>query len=722
MKFVESKVISLSTLYLTLIIVTLFFSCKEKDANTIGSNEAIISNENTFEFTNELIKETSPYLLEHAHNPVNWKPWGDSAFEQAKTNNKLIVLSIGYSSCHWCHVMEQESFEDKRIAQLMNENFVNIKVDREERPDIDIVYQTALELVSGSGGWPLNVIALPDGKPVYLGTYHDKNSWQSVLKKFSFEYKNNPENLEEYALMLTKGIQNVNENSLGSTIKSVNKRLLDASVIELSEIWDNEWGGNLGNQKFVMPSELNFLIDYMVITNDSRVKKHVKKTLDKIQLGGIHDQIGGGFFRYSTDANWTVPHFEKMLYDNAQILSLYSKAYRVFKNPAYKNVIQKTLNFLSTEMKDDHGGYISAIDADIEGEEGKYYLWKIDELKNLLNDDFELFSKFYTIDNNGRKSEQKYLPTRNRSLKEFAKNNSLSTAKLQMKISNWNHLLSEARKNRMTPKKDDKIITSWNALLVQGFVDAYLALGNKEDLEKAKNTFSFLIKTCYKDHTLAHTFKEKSKLTDVFLEDYAFMIQSALSLYKVTFDTYYLNIAQELSQNVLVNYNLEKSGLFKYSTSNELISKIIRTDDGVMPSANAIMAKNLLELGHINYDTSLLEKSSTMASLVGSKFLQSPQNFGNWGVLYLNDLYPYFEVVVVGDNAKPLVNKLNSYYMPNMMLLGSSEKSDLPLLTNRYVEGETYIYLCQDNTCKMPFQTIDNVLTQFRDLGYFGIE
>jgi len=722
MKFVESKVISLPTLYLTLIIVTLFFSCKEKDANAIGSNEAIISNENTFEFTNELIKETSPYLLEHAHNPVNWKPWGDSAFEQAKTNNKLIVLSIGYSSCHWCHVMEQESFEDKRIAQLMNENFVNIKVDREERPDIDIVYQTALELVSGLGGWPLNVIALPDGKPVYLGTYHDKNSWQSVLKKFSFEYKNNPENLKEYALMLTKGIQNVNENSLGSTIKSVNKPLLDASVIELSEIWDNEWGGNLGNQKFVMPSELNFLIDYMVITNDSRVKQHVKKTLDKIQLGGIHDQIGGGFFRYSTDANWTIPHFEKMLYDNAQILSLYSKAYRVFKDPAYKNVIQKTLNFLSTEMKDDHGGYISAIDADIEGEEGKYYLWRIDELMNLLNEDFELFSKFYTIDNNGHKSEQKYLPTRSRSLKEFAKNNSLSTAKLQMKISNWNHLLGEARKNRVTPKKDDKIITSWNALLVQGFVDAYLALGNKEDLEKAKSTFSFLIKTCYKDHTLAHTFKEKSKLTDVFLEDYAFMIQSALSLYKVTFETYYLNIAQELSQKVLVNYDSEQSGLFKYSTSNELISRIIRTDDGVMPSANAIMAKNLLELGHINYDTSLLEKSNTMASLVGSKFLQSPQNFGNWGVLYLNDLYPYFEVVVVGDNAKHLVNKLNSSYMPNMLLIGSNEKSDLPLLTNRYVKGETYIYICQNNTCKMPFQTIDKVLTQFKDLGYFGIK
>lgn len=702
-----------------LVICSLLFSCKDNPKQTIKLPDLESSKTKQFDYTNELVNETSPYLLQHAHNPVNWKPWSEKAFELAKEKNKLIVLSIGYSSCHWCHVMEEESFEDEQVAKLMNDNFVSIKVDREERPDVDIIYQTALELVQGSGGWPLNVIMLPNGKPVYLGTYHDKTSWQSILTKFSSEYTANPKQLESYAELLTKGVQEVYSNIASNQNESINKDLINSSIIKVSKKWDKEWGGNLGQQKFIMPSELNFLLDYSVITNDSEVSKHVKKTLDNIQFGGINDHIGGGFFRYSTDSQWKFPHFEKMLYDNAQILSLYAKAYSVYKDPVYKEVIQSTIEFLETEMKNEEGGYYSAIDADVNGEEGLYYNWTKDELKSVLGADFTLFAKFYTINDKTLK-EGKYLPLNTMSVEEFANSNNISIATLKDKISEWKNSLLKARKTRLAPIKDDKIITSWNALLVKGYVDAYMALGDQKNLQKAKRAFDYLLKNNYRDENLVHSFKKGSKVKEVFLEDYAFMIQSALSLYKVTFDLNYLNIANELNQKVLTNYS-DSSGLFTFSPTNKLITKIIRTDDGVLPSANSIMAKNLLELGHINYDTSFLKKSKEMVALVSGKFKEYPQNFGNWGVLLLNNTYPYFEVVVTGSNASSLINQLNRYNIPNMLLIGATEESKMPLLKNRYVENETYIYVCQNNTCKMPVQNPKKVLLQFSKLGYFGL-
>lgn len=666
------------------------------------------------------MNETSPYLLQHAHNPVNWKPWSKKALELAKEKNQLIVLSTGYSSCHWCHVMEEESIEDEQVAKLMNENFVSIKVDKEERPDVDIIYQTALELVQGSGGWPLNAIMLLNGKPVYLGTYHDKTSWQSVLAKFSSEYSANPKQLEAYAELFTKGVQEVYSNTTNNQNESINKDLIKSSVIKFSKQWDKEWGGNLGKQKFIMPSELNFLLEYSIIKNNSEVSKHVKNTLDHIQQGGIHDQVGGGFFRYSTDSNWKFPHFEKMLYDNAQILSLYAKAYSVYKDSAYKQMILSTLKFLETAMKNEEGGYFSAIDADVNGKEGHFYNWTKDELKTVLGADFTLFSKFYAI-NKETVKDGKFLPSNIMSVEEFANTNSISIAALQDKISKWKSSLLKARRNRLEPKKDDKIITSWNALLVKGYVDVYKTLGDEEILQRAKRTFDYLMENNYKDKTVVHTFKKGSKVKEVFLEDYAFMIQSALSLYKVTFDLNYLNIANELNQNVLTNYS-DSSGLFTFNPTNELITKIIRTDDGVLPSANAIMAQNLLELGHINYNTSFLKKSKEMVALVSNKFKEYPQNFGNWGVLMLNNTYPYFEVVVVEPNASSLINQLNSYSVPNMLLIGSNVESEMPLLKSRFVENETYIYVCQNNTCKMPVQNAKEVLSQFSKLGYYGLD
>ena len=702
-----------------LVICNVLFTCK--DANQ--KNKEVLATdaptEEKFEYTNELADETSPYLLQHAHNPVNWKPWGDKAFEFAKENNQLIVLSVGYSSCHWCHVMEEESFEDTQVAKLMNDSFVSIKVDREERPDVDTIYQTALELINGSGGWPLNAILLPNGKPVYLGTYHDKESWLAILAKFSSEYTSNPQQLEQYAELLTNGVQEVYGNATINQNESINKELIQSSVLKTSKLWDKKWGGDLGDQKFVMPSELNFLLDYAIIADNPEVREHIKNTLDHIILGGIHDHIGGGFFRYSTDNQWKYPHFEKMLYDNAQLLSLYSKAYRVFKDPAYKDVIESTLQFLSADMKGEQGGYFSAIDADVNGKEGEYYTWTNAQLKTVLGTDFPLFSKFYSIHKENLK-DGKYLPFNRMAVSDFANSNSISVSELQNKISKWKTSLLKVRRERIQPKKDDKIITSWNALLVKGYVDAYTALGDDEILQKAKSTFDFLIKNNYKSKKLVHSFKKDSKVKDVFLEDYAFMIQSALALYKVTFDLNYLNIAKELNQKVIADFS-DSSGLFTFSPTDELITKIIRTDDGVLPSANAIMAQNLLELGHINYDKTLLKQSKEMLSLVSSQFKDYPQNFGNWGVLMLNTSYPYFEIVVTGTNANALIIQLNTYYIPNTLLIGSTVESEMPLFKNRYVEGETYIYMCQDNTCKMPVKTTETVLLQFNTLGYFGL-
>ncbi len=703
-----------------LVICNVLLTCKDANQKTDELPVTNVHNEEQFKYTNELVAETSPYLLQHAHNPVNWKPWGNKAFEIAKAENQLVVLSVGYSSCHWCHVMEEESFEDTQVAKLMNNNFVSIKVDREERPDVDIIYQTALELVNGSGGWPLNAILLPNGKPVYLGTYHDKESWLAILAKFSSEYDSNPQQLEQYAELLTKGVQEVYNNVTNNQNVFTNKELVTSSVLKMSKQWDEKWGGNLGDQKFVMPSQLNFLLDYATITDNPEVRDHIKNTLDKIILGGIHDHIGGGFFRYSTDNRWTYPHFEKMLYDNAQLLSLYSKAYRVFKDPAYKQVIESTLAFLSADMKDQEGGYVSAIDADVNGKEGDYYLWTSAQLKKVLGTDFTLFSKFYSINKETLK-DGKYLPNSPIALSDFANSNSLSVSELQNKISKWKKSLLKNRRQRSQPEKDDKIITSWNALLVKGFIDAYMALGDDENLQNAKSTFDFLIQNNYRNKKLVHSFKEDSRVKDAFLEDYAFLIQSALALYKVTFDLNYLNIAKELNQKVIADFS-DSSDLFTFSPTDELITKIIKTDDGVLPSGNSIMAQNLLELGHINYDKTLLKKSKEMLSLVSTYFEEYPQNFGNWGVLMLNTSYPYFEIVVTGTNANALIAQLNTYYIPNTLLIGSTVESEMPLLQNRYVDGETYIYMCQDNTCKMPVKTAETVLLQFNTLGYYGLK
>lgn len=671
--------------------------------------------ETTHKFTNALADETSPYLLQHAHNPVNWQPWSQEALKEAETEKKLVLVSIGYSSCHWCHVMEKETFEDEAVAKIMNDNFINIKVDREERPDVDQVYMTALQLISGNGGWPLNVITLPNGKPLYGGTYHTKEQWTKVLTKISDLYNNDPKKAAEYADMVAQGIADANLIKPVEDTRSLTKETLRTSVENWKPNWDTKEGGENRAQKFMIPINLSFLLDYALLTGDGSVKDHVKITLDKMELGGVYDHLGGGFYRYSTDAQWKVPHFEKMLYDNAQVLSLYAKAYQIFKNPEYKAVVFETIDFLEREMKNTTGGYYAALNADSEGEEGKFYVWKEDELKAVLGTDFDLFASYYNIKSKAIWEKGNYVLHKLQDDSAFVKHNDIDQNKLQASKKIWHDKLLKARDQRIRPSTDDKIITSWNALLITGFVDTYKTFGQQEHLEKAISIYEFLRAKSFPNGTLIHTYKAGSRQKEGFLEDYAFLADASLDLYSATMDTKYLEFAQKLTQKAETLFFDTVSGMYRYSDNDQLIATIIKTDDGVLPSPNAVMAHNLFKLGHIEYNTEYSEKGQRMLSAMVPILTENASSYSKWNSLLLHTAYPYYEIAVVGKNAAPLVKSLNGNYVPNTLVVGSTSESKLPLFEDRYFDDGTFIYVCKNTTCKLPVETVEGALKQLKN-------
>ena len=685
---------------LVIVLTMLLSSCKEQPKKA----------ETAHQYTNALINETSPYLLQHAHNPVDWRPWSQDALNEAKEKGKLVLVSIGYSSCHWCHVMEEETFENDSIAQLMNANFVNIKVDREERPDVDQIYMTAVQLMKGDGGWPLNVITLPNGKPLYGGTYHTKEQWKKVLTDISRLYNDDPEKAAQYAAMVADGIQEVNIISPSDDFTQLKKEAIFDGIANWKPLWDNVWGGDTRNEKFMLPSNLDFLIDYALLAKDEAALAHVELTLDKMALGGLYDHIGGGFFRYSTDAKWKIPHFEKMLYDNAQALSLYSKAYQVFKKPLYKDVITGTVEFLEREMKHPKGGYYAALDADTDGEEGKFYVWTVAELQSVLDGDFELFASYYTIEEQAIWENGNYVLHRLMDDTQFLKLHSLSKSTLENLKTKWKTKLMKARAKRTRPRTDDKILTSWNALLINGYVDAYNALGTETLQTNATNILEFIQANGYRNNELGHSYKKDSKHIAAFLEDYSLLANAALNLYSATLNTTYLSLAQELTQTAQEKFNDESSGMYTYNEGDKLIAKLIKTDDGVIPSSNAIMAHNLFQLGHIRYDQNDLKKSKAMVSAMVEVIKETPYSYAKWDALLLNMSYPYYEVAIVGTEAHGLMKAMGTIHIPNTLLVGSTKESNLALFEGRYDEDGTYIYVCRDNTCKLPVKTTQEAL------------
>ena len=667
---------------------------------------------------NNLKNETSPYLLQHVENPVNWNPWDKKYLDKAKKENKLVIISIGYASCHWCHVMERESFQDSTVAKLMNDKFISIKVDREERPDIDQVYMNAIQLITGSGGWPLNVITLPDGRPIWGGTYFSKGQWISALKQISEIYETEPEKFISYAKRVQEGINTLNDVVMQTD--SFENIDIDKYAKLLLKNIDEEFGGFNGAPKFMMPNNLNFLLRYSVQEKQEKSKDKILSTLDKMAYGGIFDHVEGGFSRYSVDERWHIPHFEKMLYDNGQLMSLYSVGYKISDKDLYKDVVYKIHEYIDSEMKDISGGYYSSLDADSKLDngayaEGEYYSWEKEELERIIGENFDLFSEYYNVNDNGFwEEENKYVLIRSISDIEFINKNKLDSATFQKIKSEWIYKLKLAKIDKKKPSLDYKIITSWNGLMISGYVDAYKSFNDEIFKNEAINAGEFIFKNLIKkDGGLHHNFVNGKSKINGYLEDYATVIQASLDLYEVTLNQKWIERALNLSEYVLSNFSGGKSDLFYFTSSQDedLISRSVEFRDNVIPSSNSIMAKNLFRLYHYFDKQEYYEKAQNMSLSVTAEFETYPSGYTNWFDLIYNFKSNYYEIAVVGENSIKQVEEINKKYIPNKLIIGSKSENNLPLLKNRYVEGKTLIYVCVNKACKMPTEDLDEALS-----------
>ncbi|SHI81469.1 thioredoxin domain-containing protein [Aquimarina spongiae] len=693
--------------YWFIVILTVTYSCTSQNKSAME-----------YAYTNDLINETSPYLLQHAHNPVNWKPWGEEALDIAKKENKLMIISIGYAACHWCHVMEHESFEDPEVAKLMNNSFVNIKVDREERPDVDQVYMSAVQLMTGSGGWPLNVITLPDGRPVWGGTYFPKGNWVDALKQINDLYQKQPEKLVEYADKLEQGIKEVDIIEVNTDEIKFEKEFVATAVKEWGKQFDHQKGGTKRVPKFMMPNNYHFLLRYAHQTQDQELLDFVKSTLTKISFGGVYDHVGGGFSRYSTDGKWHVPHFEKMLYDNGQLVSLYADAYLATKDPWYKTVVYETLDFVQRELTNKEGAFYSSLDADSktaagELEEGAFYIWNKEELQTLLGDDYKLFSNYYNVNAYGLWEKGNFVLIRKDNDSDFCKNNDIDIETLNSKISSWKSTLLEYREKRSRPRLDDKTLTSWNAIMLKGYLDAYRVFGEKEFLDIALKNANFIKKQqLKKDNSLFHSYKNGKSTINAYLEDYALVVDAFIQLYQNTLDHQWLDISKELTDYAITHFLDKEKNMFYFTSDEdpELISRSIEYNDNVIPSSNSVMAKNLNVLAHYYDQNEYTDLSKQMLHNIKPQMEKFASGFSNWLDLMLNFSYNFYEIVVVGDNANELLHDFQDTYVPNKLIAGSVIDSERSLLKNRFVEDETYFYVCVNNACKFPVDTAQKAL------------
>lgn len=661
-------------------------------------------------FTNELIKETSPYLLQHAHNPVNWVAWSDEAFEQAKREDKIVLISIGYSACHWCHVMEHESFEDEEVATWMNRYFICIKVDREERPDVDQIYMNAVQLMTQRGGWPLNCFTLPDGKPIYGGTYFQKENWIQILKSLEHTYRNKYQEVVEYAEKLCQGVQQSESIFEAQTIEEFKKEKIEELVLRWSHSFDSREGGSNRAPKFPLPNNYEFLLHYSVSRKHEKTLNHVFLTLDKMYFGGIYDHIGGGFCRYSVDVLWKVPHFEKMLYDNAQLCSLYSKAYQYSKNESYKNCVFQILKWVENEMTNELGAHFSALDADSEGEEGKFYVWKKNELEKILGEDFKWVKDYYNVNQLGYWEDENYILIKTQHNIDFAKKLNLNHEEFSKKIAKINDVLFQERNYRIKPGLDNKCLTSWNAMQIKAFVDAYLCFREETFLLAALKNIRWINKHQVKnDLSLFHNYNSGKSNIDGFLEDYAFLIQANISLYQATFDEAYLAMALNLCEKCKLDFQDSETKLF-YFTNNQskLIARKMDLNDNVIPSTNSVMCMNLFILGTYFNKQNYLDEARQMLMNVYHGMENYGSGYSNWAIVLMNFLDGIKEVCITGPNWKKNLLKVNQYYLPNVIFSGGTI-SNLPSLKGKNLTTDAF-YVCQNKTCSLPEYEIESFI------------
>ncbi len=657
--------------------------------------------------TNELIEESSPYLLQHAHNPVNWHAWNEKNLKEAKKIDKPILISIGYSSCHWCHVMEHESFEDEEIAAYMNENFYCIKVDREERPDVDQIYMTAANIITGSGGWPLNCFALPDGRPFHAGTYFPKNNWLRVLEGVHFEYSKNREKLEDYADKLTQGIR-LQESAISDNKSEVLKaEVITESLNTWKAKWDMQYGGMKGAPKFPMPINLECILYYAHLYDDQQADEFVQQSLNKMAFGGIFDQIKGGFSRYSTDGIWKAPHFEKMLYDNAQLLSIYSKAYKKYKNPLYLEVINKTVAWLESEMRDPSGLFYSALDADSEGEEGKYYVWSKKELQVALDSLYPIAESYYSVNQIGAWEKDKYILMRSLTTEEVASIHNIDNEQLREKIRQIESILNTFKNNRIRPGLDDKCLSGWNGLLLSGLVEAYKVTTNPQFLDLAQNIGHALIKNQIKSNKIYRSYKAGLSSIDGMLEDYVFVAQGLLDLYTLSSNEQFLKNSKKVFELAIELFYDQEKEIFYFNTENELIVRTAEIYDNVIPSSNSAMVNLMYTYGLLEGNHKYLELAQTITGKVQKNITSYPSGHANWSIAHMKINQKFSEIVITGPNAESIYSEMMKLDLPNTIILWTMKESQLPIFKGRLNRTETQIYVCNKGACKLPVKSIE---------------
>jgi uncharacterized protein YyaL (SSP411 family) len=687
---------------LFLLVLVVLTSCSE-------------TSKETHTFSNALIHESSPYLLQHAHNPVNWQPWSEKILAKAKKENKLILFSIGYASCHWCHVMEKETFEDEKVAAFMNTHFINVKVDREEHPDIDKTYIKAVQLMTGNAGWPLNCITLPNGEPVWGGTYFTKENWMNSLEQIIKIHQENPEKTVEFAQAQAKrmsALQEFTDNDI-----EVSENLIE----DIYESWhqqvDSEAGGLQEEEKFPRPSNYKFLLSFAKFHKDNFATSFTHKTLRSIARRGLFDHLEGGFARYTIDQYWHVPHFEKMLYDNAQLISLFSYAYQTKKSETYKNAVYQTLDFIQKRLARKDHLYYASLNADSVNEEGKleegaYYVWKKEQLKQLLKDDYELFSDCFRIDQTTVTDHDKYVLVRNGTDAYLTEKHKYTVSELHQKMASWKAILLEERNKRIAPETDTKVITSWNALLLKAYADAYKVFGDESLKTKAiKTATAIKEKLILDDYKVLRSLENTS--IDGYLEDYAYVIDAFLSVYQITFNEQWLRDAKSLTEYTIAHFYDAEKALFAFTetTASGLSFQEFDVEDGVMPSANAVMSHNLFQLSHYFGEKEFLSKSKKMLKRVLPDAIQYPYLYSHWLELYLKLSKPYYEVVINGKDALAKAKELHQQFLPNIILCGSTSESDLPLLENRYYEDKTFIYVCVNRVCQLPTESVAKAIS-----------
>ena len=668
---------------------------------------------------NNLIHETSPYLLQHADNPVDWYGWNDEALKKAKDENKPIFLSIGYSACHWCHVMAHESFENNDVAEFMNEHFVNIKVDREERPDIDDIYQKVCQIATGQGGWPLSIFLTPDQKPFYAGTYfpvldsYGRPGFGSICRQLAQAWKEKPKDVEKSAESFLYALQKTEKITTPSKLE---RTLLDEAAMNLFQLGDPTYGGFGSAPKFPNAANISFLFRYAKMANLSKFNEFALKTLKKMAKGGIFDQIGGGFHRYSTDTKWLVPHFEKMLYDNALMPVNYCEAYQITKDPFYLDVLQKTLDFVLREMTSSEGGFYSAYDADSEGVEGKFYVWTKHEIKEILGDDAEIFCLYFDVTDGGNWEGNSIL-CNNLNTSTIAFNFGISEEKVHEIIDSCSKKLLEVRSKRISPGLDDKILVSWNSLMITAFAKGYRVTNDMRYLNAAKNCISFIEKNLFVDDNLLRTYKNGNAKINGYLEDYSYFINALLDVFEIEPNQKYLKLALKLGTHLIDHFwDSENNSFFMTSDNHEkLIIRPKSNYDLSLPSGNSVSSFVMLRLYHLSQEQSFLDISIKIMESQAQMAAENPFGFG----YLLNTLSVYLEkpieITIINSENSEICNSLFATYLPSsfMVTVENSEQlnalSDYPFFSGKSFEDKTSVFICKNFSCSLPLHTLDEV-------------